>query len=152
MNKTRLISIYTDGGSRGNPGEAALGTYIEDETGNELASIGKTLGIATNNVAEYSAIIEGLSWVLLNESRMPNLARVNFFMDSNLAASQLNGLFKVKNPGIRELVFKARQLESMIKIPIYYKHIPREQNKKADRLVNMALDNKAIETIETIAK
>ncbi len=142
MHKTKTLNIYTDGGSRGNPGQAALGTYVEDERGNVLASIAKTLGVATNNVAEYSAIIEGLAWVLSNKRRMPSLARINFFMDSNLAASQLNGLYKIKNPGIRELVFKARQLESELKIPINYKHIPREKNKKADRLVNIALDRR----------
>ncbi len=62
-------------------------------------------------------------------------------MDSNLAAMQLNGLYRIKNPGLRVLLFEAREKESQIKIPITYKHIPREQNKKADRLVNIALDN-----------
>lgn len=142
MSLVTTINIYTDGGSRGNPGEAALGTYIEDESGRELDSIGKTLGIATNNVAEYSAIIEGLRWVRDSKSEMPRLSRVNFFMDSNLAASQLNGFYKIKNPNLRQLYFEAKKIEAEINLPIYYKHIPREENKKADRLVNMALDNK----------
>jgi ribonuclease HI len=136
------ITIYTDGGSRGNPGPAALGTYIESEDGSEIKSIGKTLGITTNNVAEYSAIKEGLDWVFENLSDMPNLIKINFFMDSNLAASQLNGYYKIKNSGLREIFFEIKKLEAQIKIPISYTHIPREKNKKADRLVNLALDNK----------
>jgi ribonuclease HI len=134
------INIFTDGGSRGNPGESALGTYIETEDGQEIISIGKRLGITTNNIAEYSAIREGLSWVFENLSDFENLQRVNFYMDSNLAVQQLNGIFKIKNPGLREIFFEIKGLENQIKIPIYYTHIPREKNKKADRLVNLALD------------
>lgn len=141
MNDVLAIKIYTDGGSRGNPGPAATGTHIEDQDGKILAEIGKTIGITTNNVAEYKAIIEGLAWILENISSMENLQRVDFLMDSNLAAMQLNGIYKIKNAGLRVLLFEARQLESQIKLPITYKHIPREQNKKADRLVNIALDN-----------
>lgn len=142
MSLNKIINIYTDGGSRGNPGEAALGTYIEDESGTELKSIGKTIGIATNNVAEYSAIIEGLRWIRDNKNKNPQIIRINFFMDSNLAASQLNGLYRIKNSNLRELFFEAKKIEAEINIPIYYQHIPREENKKADKLVNLALDNK----------
>lgn len=142
MNKNKLINIYTDGGSRGNPGPAALGVHIEDEKGEVLGEIGKVLGTTTNNVAEYSAIVAGLSWVLERISEMPSLTRINFFMDSNLAMSQLNGLYRIKNANLRTLYFLAKEKEAEIKVPIYYSHIPREENKKADRLVNMALDNK----------
>lgn len=135
------ISIYTDGGSRGNPGESAFGVYIESDSGREIKSIGRRIGVATNNIAEYSGIKEGLVWVLENKKEMPNLERVNFLMDSNLATQQLNGVYKIKNAGIRDIFFQIKTLESQIGLPIYYKHIPREQNKKADRLVNMALDN-----------
>ncbi len=141
MNDVLAITIYTDGGSRGNPGPAATGTHIEDQNEKILAEIGKTIGITTNNVAEYKAIIEGLSWVLENKNNLINLKKVNFLMDSNLAAMQLNGIYKIKNPGLRILLFKAREIEAQIKLPITYKHIPREENKKADRLVNIALDN-----------
>lgn len=136
------INIFTDGGSRGNPGESALGTYIESSEGEEIKSIGKRIGITTNNVAEYSAIREGLEWVLENIKELPNLLEVNFYMDSNLAASQLNGIYKIKNAGLRIIFFEIKSLESQINLPIYYTHIPREQNKKADRLVNLALDFK----------
>jgi ribonuclease HI len=137
------ITIFTDGGSRGNPGPAALGVFIEDEEKRELARIGKTLGDTTNNVAEYSAIVEGFNWALANKDRL-NIQSINFFMDSQLACSQLTGLFKVKNPRIREFVFEIRQKEAELKIPIYYAHIPREENSKADSMVNFALDNKLL--------
>ena len=135
------ISIFTDGGSRGNPGPAALGVFIEDEKKVELARIGKAIGDATNNVAEYAAIIEGFNWALTNKENY-NIQSINFYMDSQLACSQLTGLFKVKNPKIREFVFEIRQKESALNVPIFYTHIPREENFKADFMVNLALDNK----------
>lgn len=134
------INIFTDGGSRGNPGESALGTYIESIDQKEIISIGKRLGITTNNVAEYSAIREGLVWVKEHIKEFPSLTRINFYMDSNLAVQQLNGIFKIKNARLREIFFDIKSLENQLKIPIYYNHIPREKNKKADRLVNLALD------------
>jgi ribonuclease HI len=136
---TKII-IYTDGGSRGNPGPAALGVYIEDGNGKELARIGKTLGINTNNFAEYSAIIEGLSWAVENKEKL-KIETITFYMDSQLACSQLNGLYKVKSENIRVLFFSVKQKEAYLNLPIYYNHIPREQNKKADYMVNLALDN-----------
>jgi ribonuclease HI len=136
-----IISIFTDGGARGNPGPAALGVYIEDEKKQELARIGKRLGDATNNVAEYSAILEGLRWAVGNQKKY-HIEQINFYMDSQLACSQLTGLFKVKNPRIREFVFEIRQMETQLKLPIFYTHIPREENFKADFMVNLALDNK----------
>jgi ribonuclease HI len=135
------ISIFTDGGSRGNPGPAALGVFIEDENKKELASIGKALGLTTNNVAEYSAIVEGLNWAINNKIKL-SIESIHFYMDSQLACSQLTGIFKVKNPRIRDFVFEIRQKEAELKIPIYYTHIPREKNFKADFMVNQALDNK----------
>ncbi len=142
MDQTRTLNVFTDGGARGNPGPAALGVYIENEQGEVLAAIGKAIGNGTNNVAEYCAILEGLDWIIDNKAKMPNLARINFLMDSNLASSQLNGLYKIKNANLRNLIFKAREKEAVIGLPIYYSHIRREQNKKADRLVNMALDGR----------
>lgn len=142
IESTKELRIYTDGGSRGNPGPSALGVYIENDQGLFLDEIGKILGINTNNFAEYSAIVEGLSWALSHKVQMPLLVRINFFMDSNLAASQLNGLYKIKNPVLRELLFAVRQKEAELGIPVHYTHIPREQNKKADRMVNLALDNR----------
>jgi ribonuclease HI len=134
------ILIYTDGGSRGNPGPAALGVYIEDGNHTELARIGKKIGETTNNVAEYSAITEGLSWLLENKNKI-KIEEVHFYMDSLLAFSQITGVYKVKNTRIRDFIFEIRQKEAELGIPIFYNHVPRERNKKADLMVNLALDN-----------
>ncbi len=142
MNQTNTLNIYTDGGSRGNPGEAALGVYILDSQEQVAAEIGKRLGVATNNVAEYSAILEGLSWVLQNKKKIPGLSKINFFMDSQLAVSQLKGLYKIKNARLRDLIFEIKKKEAEIGLPIAYSYIPREKNKNADMLVNEALDRK----------
>ncbi|MBI2621241.1 MAG: ribonuclease HI family protein [Candidatus Levybacteria bacterium] len=140
MKQTRTLNIYTDGGARGNPGPSAIGVYIANEQDEVLDSIGKRIGRQTNNVAEYSAILEALGWIIENRPKLPKLLRINVFMDSNLASSQLNGLYKVKNASLRSLIFEIRQKEALISLPIFYSHIPREKNRKADELVNQALD------------
>lgn len=134
------IKVFTDGGSRGNPGEAGIGVYIEDDD-KELASIGKRIGVQTNNVAEYQAIIEAFDWLIKNKYNIEG-ATINFYMDSELAYSQLSGLYKVKNEKIREMIFEIRQREAELGIDVNYNHVRRESNKKADTMVNMALDNK----------
>ena len=135
------ISIFTDGGSRGNPGPAAIGVYIE-ESGKELAGIGEKIGSTTNNIAEYSAVVKGLTWICEHKGKIEKNAKINFFLDSQLAYSQLVGLYKVKNENIRKLVFIVRQKEAELGIGVNYSYIPREKNIKADALVNLALDNK----------
>ena len=134
------IIIFTDGGSRGNPGPAALGVFITNKKDETLARIGKYLGITTNNVAEYSAILEGLIWAVKNREK-EKITKIFFYMDSQLACSQLTGLYRIKNEKIREMVFEIRKKEAELAIPIFYNHIPREKNRQADLLVNLALDN-----------
>ena len=135
-----MISVHTDGGSRGNPGPAAIGIVLEIHGAKK--HIGKFLGVTTNNVAEYSAIVEAFNWLVANKQRL-NIESVNFKMDSQLAYSQLNGLYKIKNPVIRDFVFEIHKKEAELNFPISYAHIPREQNKQADFMVNQALDNQA---------
>lgn len=135
---TKLI-IYGDGGSRGNPGEAAYGFVIFDEQGNVIYKEGKRLGVNTNNVAEYSAVINAYRWVI---EHMPNIEQITFRLDSLLVARQMEGKFKVKHPSMRELFITAKRLESQLQAQIIYLQIPREQNKAADQLVNDALDFK----------
>lgn len=137
------ISIYTDGGARGNPGPAAIGVFIEGD-GQILGEIGKRIGEATNNFAEYCAILEGFDFLLKNKSLLGKETRINFFMDSQLAYAQISGIYKVKNEVLAKLLFKIRQKEKEIKLPIKYSFVPRELNKKADKLVNQALDNKLL--------
>ncbi|MBI2025835.1 MAG: ribonuclease HI family protein [Candidatus Levybacteria bacterium] len=136
------IVIYTDGGSRGNPGPSALGVYITDENGNKLFSAGKRIGNATNNIAEYSAVMEGFNWLLENKDTFPKDVRIEFYMDSQLAYSQLVGRYKVKNEKIRQMLFEIKTKEQILGANVYYMHVPREKNKKADEMVNLALDYK----------
>lgn len=137
---TNDINVFTDGGARGNPGPSAVGVYIEGTDGKIISGFGKTIGIATNNVAEYKAVIEALTWIIENKKNLSKDAKINFFLDSKLVCSQIIGLFKVKNADLRNLLFDVRNREAQINFPIYYKHIPREQNTKADSFVNEALD------------
>ncbi len=132
------INVYTDGGARGNPGPSAVGIHIEDILGNHIVSLGKKIGHATNNIAEYSAVIEAFDLILEMKDRP---SKINFFIDSNLVASQLNGVFKLKSPSLRDLLLKIRQKENEVKCLVSYSYIPREKNMTADSLVNRALDN-----------
>lgn len=141
MKNLGTINVFTDGGSRGNPGESAYGFYIEKEDKNEIISVGKRIGVTTNNVAEYSAILESLKWISQNLFEY-QILKINYFMDSNLAVNQLNGIYKIKNAKLREILFEIKMLETQIKTPIIYTHVPREENKIADKLVNEALDYK----------
>jgi len=136
-----VINVFTDGGARGNPGPSAIGVYIADEKNKQVAGFGKTIGIATNNVAEYRAVIEALDWIIENKKSLAENARINFFLDSKLVCSQIIGLFKVKNVSLKDLLLDVRDREGQICLPTYYKHIPREQNTKADEFVNNALDS-----------
>ena len=135
------IEVFTDGGSRGNPGQAAIGVYIREANGNVLKTIGKRIGEATNNVAEYKAVLEALSWLIENKETIEKYSKISFFLDSQLVYSQINGLFKVKSENIREYVYAAREKQKQLGIPVEWSHIPREKNANADRLVNLALDN-----------
>ena len=132
------FKIYCDGGARGNPGPAATAFVVYDDAGNLQYKCGKFLGEKTNNEAEYEAVIEALSYL----RSLRGLSGVCFFLDSSLVVNQLNGVFKVKEARLRELLMKVRELESRLSpIQITYSHVPREQNAEADALVNATLDN-----------
>lgn len=141
-----ILNIYTDGGARGNPGPAAIGVVIKSEDEKEITAFGKRIGETTNNVAEYTAVIEGLQSVKSQLSvpaeagSVDSIEKIIFFLDSSLVVNQLNGLFKVKDGNLRNLLVKIRELESEVGGNISYKQIPREKNWQADRLVNQALD------------
>lgn len=134
------IKVFTDGGARGNPGPSAIGVYVTDLGGKKIAGFGKKIGIATNNVAEYTAVIEALDWIIENKKDFDRDAKIHFFLDSKLVCSQIIGIFKVKNSNLRNLLLLVRDREAQISFPIYYKHIFREKNTKADKFVNEALD------------
>lgn len=135
------IITYTDGGSRGNPGPAAYGVSITNEKGQVLTEFGEKIGINTNNVAEYTAIIKAFSWILAHKGELDEITEIEARMDSQLACRQLTGIYKVKNDAIRGLYHRVQLLVDELALPILYNHIPREQNTAADRQVNLALDN-----------
>lgn len=142
MSKHSEIIIYTDGGSRSNPGEAASGVYITDGQGNKLDGFGKRLGIQTNNYAEYMAVILGIEWVLSRRYQFADSLTIQFRMDSLLVCSQVTGKWKVKNEVLGNLLGILREKASQTDATISYTHVRREFNKDADRYVNLALDNK----------
>lgn len=131
------LIIHTDGGARGNPGPAAIGVVIADEQGKKIYEFGKTIGETTNNVAEYTAVVEALRAM---KEKIQAFTVADFFLDSTLVVNQVNGLFKVKDARLRSLLSQVRILEQEIGGEIRYRAIPREQNRRADFLVNRALD------------
>ena len=136
----RKLEVYVDGGSRGNPGEAAIGgaVFLKGEE-KPVFTFSKRIGVATNNEAEYKAVIHALRLI---KEKFGKVEEVMFFMDSQLVVNQLNGLFKVKKGRFREFIFQIRALESEIGGRVVYKLVPRERNRLADKLVNLALDKK----------
>jgi probable phosphoglycerate mutase len=126
--------LSTDGGARGNPGPAAYGYVLEAEDGSVLAAHGERIGIATNNVAEYRALIAGLEKALELE-----LDDVDVVSDSELLVKQMTGEYRVKNETLQELSSQARRLARRLR-NVSYQAVRREHNELADRLVNEALD------------
>ncbi len=137
------VFVYTDGGARGNPGPAAFGVYIENEKGETLLALGKTIGVSTNNIAEYTGILEAFNWLLENKQTLDSDCTVNFYMDSLLAYSHIKKIYKIKNDKLREIILQIWSKEKELALPVFYNHVRREGNTKADSLVNLALDNKA---------
>lgn len=133
---SKKLVINTDGGSRGNPGDAAIGVVIRDEAGQTLYEYGGYIGTATNNVAEYSALIKAL-----DEARNLGGSHVRIQMDSELIVKQMLGAYKIKEPTLQQL---AQQVIKLLKNFEHYEfvHVRREFNKDADRLVNEALDSR----------
>jgi ribonuclease HI len=126
--------LRTDGGARGNPGPAGIGVVLEDPDGGVVAEVGKGIGHATNNVAEYKALLEGLE--LAARHGVKNL---DVFSDSLLMVEQMKGRYKVKNPGLQTLFSRARQLLRNFD-QVRFNAVRRELNKAADALANRAMD------------
>jgi broad specificity phosphatase PhoE/ribonuclease HI len=132
------VIVEADGGSRGNPGPAAYGALVRDpETGQVIAQAGDTIGVATNNVAEYSGLIAGLE---LAREHAPN-ASIEVRMDSKLVIEQMAGRYKIKHPDLKPLANKAQALAPF---DTEWTWVPRGQNAAADALVNLALDGKPV--------
>lgn len=131
--------MYTDGGARGNPGPAAIGILICDTEGNEIVTHKDTIGTATNNIAEYCALIAGLE-IAYNM----NATEITCTLDSELVVKQMNGEYKIKNENMKKLYSEVEKRVRSFK-KVSYTHAPRTHEKMriADKLVNEALDEEA---------
>jgi ribonuclease HI len=134
----KILKLRADGGARGNPGQAAIGVVIEDENGLRLRTFHRWLGRATNNQAEYHALIDGLKAVA-----QWNPDRLEVYLDSKLVVEQVNGKWKVKEPELKQLHAVATALLKQFGDRVSVRHVGRGENRVADKLVNMALDERA---------
>ena len=135
MTNFKLLKIFTDGGSRGNPGQAAIGCVLDDPAkGETIREHFACIGIQTNNVAEYQALIEGLK---IAKRYHPNSLVCH--LDSELVVKQLNGQYKVRMASLKPFVDEIKELSSEFNT-VSFVHIPRGDNFRADALVNKALD------------
>lgn len=138
MSMANVVYISTDGGSRGNPGEAAYGFVVKDADKKLLVQVGKRLGIKTNNYAEYMAVVSSLRWV--KENITPPPAEIHFSLDSQLIERQMKGIYKIKDETLRSLYFTVQSLITELGAVVTFTHVMREFNKEADAMVNQALD------------
>lgn len=136
MSAPTALRLHVDGASRGNPGEAGFGVHVTAPDGTEVASLFGYLGTATNNVAEYQALIHGLRFALARGA-----TSVEVLSDSELLVRQIEGRYRVKNPGLQPLHREAQSLLARF-TSARVAHVPREQNRDADALANRAVDER----------
>lgn len=134
MTAHRSLRIWTDGGARGNPGPAGIGVVVKDNTGKTLAEISEYIGEATNNQAEYRALIAAL-----HTAKSLGAEEIDVYLDSQLIVEQINRNYKVKDADLAKLFVEAwNVLQGFRKT--HFSHVPRERNREADLLVNQAID------------
>ncbi len=133
--KIKKAVVFIDGASRGNPGPASVGVVLLEEDGKLIREFGAKIGVTTNNVAEYSALLTALQ-----EALMLGIPNLEVRTDSELLAKQFSGEYKVKDPNLKVLFFLATHLKKGFK-SLNVSHVPREENKKADACANRALDD-----------
>lgn len=126
--------LYTDGGARGNPGPAGIGVVLQDTEGNLIAQRAESIGYATNNLAEYKALVAGLE-----EALARGATALDVYLDSELVVHQMNGEWKIKNDQLRSLAARAQALASRFE-SVSFGHVRRGINAHADRLANEAMD------------
>lgn len=134
------ITVHTDGGARGNPGPAAIGVYITDKTGAVVKEVKRAIGNATNNLAEYQAVAVALETLKQCYGKKTKEMRFELKLDSELVKKQLDGEYQIKEPGLVPLFIDIHNLRVASFPYLTFTHVPRAQNKEADRLVNEALD------------
>lgn len=137
MTAGRPLRLHVDGASRGNPGAAGFGVHVTAADGSEVAGLYGYLGTATNNVAEYQALLHGLRFALAQGA-----GAIEVYSDSELLVRQLEGRYRVKNPGLLPLHREARGLLARF-ASARVQHVPRERNREADALANRAVDEKS---------
>ncbi len=142
---TRKLVITADGGSRGNPGPAAFGAVVY-ENNKTLVEVAETIGVASNNVAEYRGLIAGLKAA----HEVDPHAEIEVRMDSKLVIEQMSGRWQIKHPDMKTLAFQARDIHP--RELITYLWIPREENSHADRILNKALDGQSLDVVEPIRR
>lgn len=133
LTKHGELVVFTDGGSRGNPGPSASGVVILTTSGEVVEQFGRYLGVTTNNQAEYQAVQLALEAVAKYQPKT-----VRFYMDSELVCKQLNGLYRVKNLDLRPIYEEIKKLAHSYEVT--FEHVYREKNRLADRQVNLAID------------
>lgn len=132
------LTIYTDGGARGNPGPAAIGVHAQTHEAQVAFELSEYIGETTNNWAEYEALIRGLT---KGTTLQPSV--INVRMDSELIVKQLSGEYRVKDPELKKQYEKVQDILRAFKGEVSFEHVPRAKNKEADRLVNEALDQQS---------
>jgi ribonuclease HI len=134
MTEREAFSLYSDGASRGNPGNGGIGAVLYDGSGNVVATAKQFLGVCTNNEAEYRALICGLE-----EALKRGIRNVRIYLDSELLVRQIEGIYRVKNQNLKILMREVRKLLSFLD-SYSVEHIERNKNKMADQLANEAID------------
>ncbi|MFH2069335.1 MAG: ribonuclease HI family protein [Candidatus Omnitrophota bacterium] len=138
------LTIFIDGASRGNPGRSAIGIALYDPEGQLLKEVGLEIGVTTNNVAEYTALLYGLGEALLYVHKLPNKINgleLTIYSDSELLINQMTGRYQVKNEDIKRLHLLAQRLISGLE-KVSFEKLSHDENKTADRLANKVLDKK----------
>lgn len=134
------IIAYTDGGARGNPGPAAIGVYITDEAGVMVKEVKEAIGNSTNNYAEYQGVLRALQNLKQLYRKQTKAMQFEIRMDSELVKKQLNAEYQIKEPGLVPMFIEIHNLRVANFPNLILTHVPRAENKEADRLVNEALD------------
>jgi ribonuclease HI len=135
------LNIYTDGGSRGNPGPAACAYVIQDDQGQILYQDSKYLGLVTNNVAEYQGLKTSLTYLIAHQELYKDFDSYSFHLDSELVVRQMIGQYKVKDQTLLGYHLEVKKLLSALVLPFEFVHVPRSSNQNADALLNLELDN-----------
>ena len=130
-------SAFIDGASRGNPGPASVGVVFQDAKGATLKNLSIRIGVATNNIAEYYALV-----FALQEALLLKISKLKIYTDSELVAKQFSGEYKIKEPSLKALSLLVTHLKPGFE-KLTVEHVPREKNKLADRQANLALDDQA---------